>query len=1045
MAYPTFTVPVQLQGAELEFSLEVVDFRGLVSTNEARTTVMVMTSPNAPPTATVTPASSEVDEGDTLRITGEGADPEGEALTYAWAQIAGLPWPLNTANPREVIFIAPTQLAVDERFEYSLVVTDARDAVSAAAHTTIFVQAGPNDAPTAHAGPDRVVDEGARVTLDASASTDPENEVLTYRWTAPAGIALNDPGAIRPTFTAPDLDADTPYTFSLIVTDALGLMSAAPDTVTVTVDAIESVTISATEVEVTEAADDAPTATYTVVLGSQPTGSVTVTATGDAAVATVSAALTFNAGNWSQPQTITVTGVEDDIDNPADQRIATITHAVSGDDSDYNEEIPANVAVTVRDNDTRSVTISTDNVTVTEAEGPGHTTTYAVQLTSEPTGNVTVNLTNSDPAVATISPVTLTFTPTGATQWDVPQVVTVTGVNDDVDNDGRSTTISHAVSGADYEDITAEPVTVALVDDDAKGVTISTGNVTVTEAAGEGHSKTYTVQLASRPTGEVMVALSLDTAVATVAPATLTFTALADNWKTPQVVTVTGADDDFDNDGRSTTIAHAVSGADYSDVMADAVAVVLADNDGKGVTISTGSVTVTEAEGAGRTTTYTVQLASRPTGEVMVALSLDATVATVVPATLTFTALTNNWETPQTVTVTGVDDDIDRDRGTTIAHAVSGADYEGITANPVAVTLTDDDATGVTITPTQPREAAENGGAYIYTVQLDSEPTGPVTVTATATVPAPGDAATFVALTSTGGPAADATTTTLAFTTTNWSTAQTVTVTGVNDDVDSDRGVTIIHAVSGADYDAITADSVTVALVDDDAKGVMISQTMLMVTEAEGDDHSKIYTVHLTSEPTGNVVVNVTSADTTVATVSHAMLIFTATGARRWDAPQTVTVTGGNDLSASDGVTTISHTVGGADYSTGVAMIADVEVTLLNDGATDIAALVITQTASQTPVTAVTVTELMVPANTIPGHTASYDVRLATRPTGEVEVAVASEDPTAATVLPALLTFNATGANSWNTPQTVTVTGVNDRIASDRSTAIAHNGARRGL
>ena len=76
------------------------------------------------------------------------------------------------------------------------------------------------------------------------------------------------------------------------------------------------------------------------------------------------------------------------------------------------------------------------------------------------------------------------------------------------------------------------------------------------------------MRLTSEPTGEVTVALSLDTTVATVVPAMLTFTGLADNWKNPQVVTVTGTDDDFDNDGRSTTIAHAVSGADYSGVMA---------------------------------------------------------------------------------------------------------------------------------------------------------------------------------------------------------------------------------------------------------------------------------------------------------------------------------------------------------------------------------------------------------------------------------------------------------------------------------------------
>ena len=711
MAYPTFTAPAQLQeDAELEFSLQVLDFRGLVSTNEARTTVTVTASPNAPPTATVTTSMSQVNEGQGVVLTGEGVDPEGEALTYAWAQTIGLPWPLNTANPREVVFIAPQQLAKDELFVYSLAVTDVWGAVSAGARATIIVQAGPNDAPMAHAGPDQIVDEGARVTLDASASADPENEVLTYLWTAPAGIALNDPGAIRPTFTAPGLDADSPYTFSLIVTDARGLVSAAPDMVTVTVAAIESIIISSTEVEVPEAADD--TATYTVVLGSQPTGDVTVNVmSGNTNVAIVSPAmLTFNAGDWNSPQPVTVTGVDDAIDNLDDQRIATVTHAVSGDDSDYNEETPANVAVTVRDNDARGVAISTSSVTVTEAGGDDHSKTYTVRLTSEPTGEVMVALESSNPDVATVAPAIVELTATDGpaadtttttlsfttTNWNTAQTVTVTGVDDDFDNDGRSTTINHTVSGADYTSVTAEPVTVVLADNDGKGVTISTGSVTVTEAGGDDHSKTYTVRLTSKPTGEVTVALSLDTTVATVVPAMLTFTGLADNWNTPQTVTVTGVDDDVDSD-RSATISHTVSGADYINVTAAPVTVTLIDDDARGVTIT--AAEPREAAENGGTYIYMVQLDSEPAGEVTVnVMSGNPAVATVAPAMLTFTGLADNWNTPQTVTVTGMDDDIDNDgRSATISHAVSGADYTSVTAAPVTVALIDDDARGVTI------------------------------------------------------------------------------------------------------------------------------------------------------------------------------------------------------------------------------------------------------------------------------------------------------------------------------------------------------------
>lgn len=76
-----------------------------------------------------------------------------------------------------------------------------------------------NQAPNAFAGLAQTVDENSLVTLDATGSSDPDSDAISYLWTAPSGITLSSVTAAKPTFTAPEVDADKSYTFSLVVND----------------------------------------------------------------------------------------------------------------------------------------------------------------------------------------------------------------------------------------------------------------------------------------------------------------------------------------------------------------------------------------------------------------------------------------------------------------------------------------------------------------------------------------------------------------------------------------------------------------------------------------------------------------------------------------------------------------------------------------------------------------------------------------------------------------------------------------------------------
>ena len=171
----------------------------------------------------------------------------------------------------------------------------------------------------------------------------------------PNGLGLNvTPTGNTLTGTPTREQAATTYTYTVSDSDA-DTATTDTDSVTFTITIVPAVGVTVTPTALT-VPENGGTASYTVVLNSQPTANVMIVVASDdsnvATVAPTSLTLTFTTANWNAAQTVTVTGRDDAIDNPpGNARTATVTHTATSADSSYSATDIIDVVVTVTDDD----------------------------------------------------------------------------------------------------------------------------------------------------------------------------------------------------------------------------------------------------------------------------------------------------------------------------------------------------------------------------------------------------------------------------------------------------------------------------------------------------------------------------------------------------------------------------------------------------------------------------------------------------------------------------------------------------------------------
>ncbi|WP_205758168.1 FG-GAP repeat domain-containing protein, partial [Macromonas bipunctata] len=492
----------------------------------------------------------------------------------------------------------------------------------------------------------------------------------------------------------------------------------------------------------TQVTEGGATDTYTVVLDSAPTADVTITLDDTNGQVTFDQpTLTFTTANWNAAQTVTVTARNDTVGEGT--HTGTIGHTVTSTDGNYNNLAVKPLIVTITDND-----LPTGNPNFLQYTGATSAAPFGlsdVGLYASPTLVDIDGDGDLDAFVGAYDGNTQFFRNTGnassaafaavsTNPWglsDVGFIASPTFVDIDADGDldafvgdydGNTQFFRNTgnASSAAFAAATSNPFGLTDVgsfslptfaDIDADGdldafIGVNNGNTLFFRNTGNASSAAFAAAT-SNPFGLTDVGSFSSPTLADID---------ADGDLDAFIGENIGNTLFFRNTGNASSAAFAavstnpwglsdvgfIASPTFVDIDADGdldafignddgvVKLFLNVNPGLVITPTGDDTRVSEGDTTGDT--YTVQLATKPTADVVV--TLDDTNGQVSLSTTTLTFTTANWNVAQTVTVTAVDDTVGEGTHTgVIGHTVTSTDtnYNNLAVKPLIVTITDND------------------------------------------------------------------------------------------------------------------------------------------------------------------------------------------------------------------------------------------------------------------------------------------------------------------------------------------------------------------
>ena len=714
------------------------------------------------------------------------------------------------------------------------------------------------------------VGEGSSVVVKLTLSDDPEQNIVIPITSANQGGATSadyEPIPTAVTFRA----GETSTSFGVTAVDdnvdddtesvrlSFGTLPTTPATVTQVSPSETVVSITDDddpEVEVefgdtTYAAPEGGTATVEVTLSADPERTVTIPVTktnqGGATPADYSgvpASVTFNTGEISK--TFTFNATDDSVDDDGESVKLGLGALPSRVTKGTTEE--SVVSITDDDKPT-SLTVKFEQSTY--RVGEGSSVVVKLTLSDDPEQNIVIPITTTNQGGATSAdyepiPTAVTFS-AGETSTSI----SVTAVDDTVDDDTESVRLSFGTlptTPATVTQVSPSETVVSITDDDVPEVTVNFQSAALTVA--EGNSATVRVILSADPERTVTIPITRSNEDGASdqdysgVPASVTIT----SGNTSATFSVSMTQDTIDDDGENVKLGFGAMPTRVSQGATNELAINITDDDDPQVSVSFEQAQYSVDEG--QDIAIKVVLSADPERSVTIPISRAnlngaSNADYSVPANVTFAS----GDTEKTITFTSTQDTIDDDGekvrlgfGSLPARVAAG------TTSQTTVSITDDDDPQVSVSFGANTYAVAEGGTRTISLTLNADPERTVAIPV------------IVGANQGGATSADYSGVPASVTFNAGQTSRTLTFTATQDTLDDDdESVRLEFGTLPARVSEGARDETTVNIRDDDDPEVTVSFGAATYTAPEGG--TATVEVTLSADPERTVVIPLTKTD----------------------------------------------------------------------------------------------------------------------------------------------------------------------------------------